>query len=196
MTTIQSSKPTSNPAFPAETPPASTDPETRALTVLSALGAILAEPEALVRFENPAGLPAVHHLAVFFDGCAGAGQITGTDLFSPEDGELLESDDAEALLESTVPMGGHPGALRRDAPTRVALGTLLDGAALALLDTLHPGWPDGEGTSGEIEVRWTPNADGTLRTAIGGTIAYRRLVTTTYPFRAMESSPIRTSAVS
>jgi hypothetical protein len=41
-----------------------------------------------------------------------------------------------------------------------------------VLDTLHPGWSDGEGTTGEIEIRWTPNADGTLRTAIGGVIAY------------------------
>jgi hypothetical protein len=191
MNTIQSTKTT-------ETSP--DDPETLAL---AGLGAMLAAPRTLVRFGNPAGLPAVHRATVFFDGRDGAGGITGAELFSPDFDQLLESDDAETVLEATVPPGGVPGLRRalarvRPADSRVALGALLDEAVLGLLDSLHPGWPDDEGTCGEVEIHWLRSQDPAAPplVAIGVVVSYRSLVSTTYPFRAMESSPIRTSAVS
>ena len=165
-------------------PKANTNPNTpdatEALIVLTVIGYLLSNPKAL---DSAASiLPAVHRLTVFFEGCGGAGQITGCELFTGEgDGEgdqILDSDLVEALLETRIPAVGA----NKDGGAQIALGLLLDGAVLTLLDALHPGWTTGEGSEGQVDVRWHRKPDGGVRTVVGGTIGYRRVATTTRPF--------------
>ena len=140
-----------------------------ALAALSAVGAVLLNP----RLAN-LDVPPATRAEVTFDGCAGSGQITGTEMFGPYD-RPLESHDAERLLEVSLPVTNGP---------KMPIGKLMDGALLSLLEVLHPGWADEEGCGGCIELFWLPRADGTTETQVGGTIGYRSLVTNTYEFRS------------
>ena len=82
-------------------------------------------------------LPPVHRLTVFFEGCGGAGQITGSDLFTSDgnggEDQILDSDPVEALLETRIPAGDRES---KDGGARIAIGLLLDGAILTLLDAV------------------------------------------------------------
>jgi hypothetical protein len=138
-----------------------------ALAALSAVGAVLRNPK-LARLEVPPAMRA----DVTFEGCAGCGQITGTEIFGPYD-QPLETHDAACLLEVSLP------AINGD---RMPIGKLLNGALLSLLEVRHPGWADEEGCEGRVEIYWLPRPDGTTETRIGGTIGYRSLVTHTYEF--------------
>ena len=140
-----------------------------ALAALSAVGAVMRNPRL-------AGLdiPPVMRADATFDGCAGSGQITGTEIFGPYD-RPLEPRDAERLLEVSLPTANG---------MKMPVGKLLVGALLSLLEVRHPGWADDEGCDGRIEVFWVPRPDGTTETQVGGTIGYRSLVTHTYEFRS------------
>jgi len=50
--------------------------------------------------------------------------------------------------------------------------------------SMYPKWAEGEGSTGEIHLRWNRSAadEGTLRTSLGGTIRYRRVVSNARPF--------------
>ena len=140
-----------------------------ALAALSAVGAVLRNPK-LARLDVPPATRA----DVTFEGCAGSGQITGTEIFGPYD-LPLETNDAARLLEVSLP------AISGD---QMPIGKLLNGALLSLLEVRHPGWADDEGCEGRVEIYWLPRPDGTTETQIGGTIGYRSLVTHTYEFRS------------
>ena len=109
--------------------------------------------------------PAVRAEATF-DGCAGSGQITGTELFGAGDKPLAYADTAR-LLEAVLPSGNGG-----EAP----IGKLLNGALLTLLDARHAGWADEEGCGGCIELLWDDLGNGTAGTQIGSHIGYRSLV--------------------
>ena len=138
-----------------------------ALAALSAVGAVLLNPK-LAGLDIPPAMRA----EVTFDGCAGSGQLTGTEIFGPYD-KPLEFHQTERLLEISLPAANG---------TKMPIGKLLNGAILSLLEVRHPGWADEEGCGGRIEIFWVPRADGTTETQIGGTIGYRSLVTHTYEF--------------
>jgi hypothetical protein len=140
-----------------------------ALAALSAVGAVLRNP----RLAN-LDLPPAMRADVTFDGCAGSGQITGTEIFGPYD-RPLESHETERLLEVSLPA---------TSGDKMPIGRLLNGALLSLLEVRHPGWADEEGCEGRVEIFWVPRPDGTTETQIGGTIGYRSLVTHTYEFRS------------
>ena len=177
------STPPGQSANPKADTKANTNPNTpdatEALIVLTVIGYLLSNPKALDSAASV--LPAVHRLTVFFEGCGGAGHITGCDLFTGEgDGEgdqILDSDPVVALLETRIPADGA-----RKNGARIAIGLLLDGAVLTLLDALHPGWTTGEGSEGQVDVRWHRKPDGGVRTVVGGFVGYRRVATTTRPF--------------
>ncbi|MCX6866934.1 MAG: hypothetical protein NTV46_12100 [Verrucomicrobia bacterium] len=138
-----------------------------ALAALSAVGTVLRNPR-LANLDVPPAMRA----DVTFEGCAGSGQITGTEIFGPYD-KPLEDHDAACLLEVSLP------AINGD---KMPIGKLLNGALLSLLEFRHPGWADDEGCEGRVELYWLPRPDGTTETRIGGTIGYRSLVTHTYEF--------------
>ena len=140
-----------------------------ALAALSAVGAVLRNPR-LARLEVPPATRA----EVTFDGCAGSGQITGTEIFGPYD-KPLEFRQAERLLDVSLPAANG---------TPMPIGKLLNGALLSMLEVRHPGWADDEGCDGRIELFWVPLPDGSTETQVGGTIGYRSLVTHTYEFRS------------
>ena len=140
-----------------------------ALAALSAVGAVLSNPR-LANLDIPPAMRA----EVTFDGCAGSGQITGTEIFGPYD-QPLEPHETGHLLEISLPAAS--GA-------KMPIGKLLNGALLSLLEVRHPGWADDEGSGGCVEIFWVPRPDGTTETQVGGTIGYRSLVTHTYEFRS------------
>jgi len=140
-----------------------------ALAALSAVGAVLRNP----RLAN-LDLPPAMRADVTFEGCAGSGQITGTEIFGPYD-RPLESHESERLLEVSLPAASGD---------KMPIGRLLNGALLSLLEVRHPGWADEEGCEGRVEIFWVPRPDGTTETQVGGTIGYRSLVTHTYEFRS------------
>ncbi len=140
-----------------------------ALAALSAVGAALSNPR-LANLDIPPAMRA----EVTFDGCAGSGQITGTEIFG-SDGRPFESHETGHLLEISLPAAN--GAT-------MPIGKLLNGAILSLLEVRHPGWADEEGSGGRVEIFWVPLPDGTTETQVGGTIGYRSLVTHTYEFHS------------
>jgi len=140
-----------------------------ALAALSAVGAVLRNPK-LAGLDVPPAMRA----EVTFDGCAGSGQITGTEMFGPYD-KPLEFREAERLLDVSLPAANG---------TQMPIGKLLNGALLSMLEVRHPGWADDEGCDGRIEIFWVPRADGSTETQIGGNIGYRSLVTHTYELRS------------
>ena len=140
-----------------------------ALAALSAVGAVLRNPR-LANLDIPPAMRA----DVTFEGCAGSGQITGTEIFGPYD-RPLEAHETECLLEVSLPAANGD---------KMPIGRLLNGALLSLLEVRHPGWADEEGCEGRVEIYWVPRQDGTTETQIGGTIGYRSLVTNTYEFRS------------
>ena len=140
-----------------------------ALAALSAVGAVLRNPK-LAGLDVPPAMRA----EVTFDGCAGSGQITGTEMFCPYD-KPLEFHAAERLLDVSLPAANG---------TQMPIGKLLNGALLSMLEVRHPGWADDEGCDGRIELFWVPLPDGSTETQVGGTIGYRSLVTHTYEFRS------------
>lgn len=140
-----------------------------ALAALSAVGAVLRNPR-LACLDIPPAMRA----EVTFDGCAGSGQITGTEIFGPYD-KPLEFRQAERLLDVSLPAASG---------TQMPIGKLLNGALLSMLEIRHPGWADDEGCDGRIEIFWVPLPDGSTETQVGGTIGYRSLVTHTYEFRS------------
>ena len=150
------------------TKPPRLDPaEIVALAALSAVGTVLRNPKQ-ARLDVPPAMRA----DVTFEGCAGSGQITGTEIFGPYD-MPLQDHDAARLLEVSLP------AINGD---KMPIGRLLNGALLSLLEVRHPGWADEEGCEGRVELYWLPRPDGSTETRIGGTIGYRSLVTRTYEF--------------
>ena len=152
------------------TKPPRLDPaEIVALAALSAVGTVLRNPKQ-ARLDVPPAMRA----DVTFEGCAGSGQITGTEIFGPYD-MPLQDHDAARLLEVSLP------AINGD---KMPIGRLLNGALLSLLEVRHPGWADEEGCEGRVELYWLPRPDGSTETRIGGTIGYRSLVTHTYEFRS------------
>ena len=190
--------PPGQPANPKANTNPNTPDATEALIVLTVIGYLLSNPKVLTTSAAASALPPVHHLTVFFEGCGGAGHITGSDLFTADgDGDggeeqILDSDPVEALLETRIPAGDRES---KEGGARIAIGLLLDGAVLTLLDALHPGWTTDEGSEGQVDIRWHRKPDGGVRTVVGGTIGYRSIKTTTSPLwdRGEEATSRRTT---
>lgn len=118
------------------------DAQWAARVMISVVGRLLSRPDVLTRGQWE--IPPVRRLTVFIEGGDGVGHITGCELYGADSDQPLESDDAELLLETRIPVaeGREP----------VAIGRLLDGAVLTLLDIRRTGWSDGEGSGGEAEI--------------------------------------------
>ena len=145
------------------TPPAGRiTPETAAQATISVVGKLLARPDVLTRGQSE--IPPVRRLTVFFGGGDGVGWITGCELFAKDRTEPIESDDAETLLETRIPIveGQEP----------VAIGRLLDGAVLTLLDLRQSGWSEGEGRggAGQADICWHCLPGGEILTSLGGSL--------------------------
>jgi hypothetical protein len=134
------------------------EPDSTAFITLSVIGKLLARPNVLTR--GQADIPPVHRLTVFFEGADGAAWIIGCELRSEKDIHPLESDDVELLLEARIPLA--------EGQEPVAIGYLLDGAALTLLDLRDPGWAAGAGSRGKAEIRWRSLPGGEILTSFGG----------------------------
>jgi hypothetical protein len=112
-----------------------------------------------------ADIPPVRRVLIFFEGADGVGQITGCELYAGDSPEPLESDDAELLLETRIPVveGIDP----------MPIGRLLDDAVLTLLALCQlggSGWSGGGGSEGEADIRWQFQPNGEILTAFGGSL--------------------------
>ena len=70
--------------------------------MISVVGKLLGRPEVLTRSQRD--IPPVRRVRVSFEGVDGVGQITGCELFAKDSSAPLESDDAELLLETRIPV--------------------------------------------------------------------------------------------
>jgi hypothetical protein len=155
------------------TPPSGRiNPESAAQIMISVVGKLLGRPEVLTRGQRD--IPPVRRVLIFFEGADGIGQITGCDLFAKDSPEPLESDDAETLLETRIPVveGMDP----------MPIGRLLDDAVLTLLALRQlggSGWSEGAGVEGgagsrgQADIRWQSQPNGEILTSVGGSLRSR-----------------------
>jgi hypothetical protein len=134
------------------------EPDSAAFITLSVIGKLLARPDVLTRGQEE--IPPVRRLVIYFEGGDGVSQITGCELYGAKETEPLESDDAELLLEARIPLA--------EGQEPVAIGRLLDGAVLTLLDLRDPGWAAGAGSRRKPEIRWRSLPGGEILTFFGG----------------------------